>query len=99
MIKLIALYKQPVDAALFEAHYTGTHTPLVLKTPHLKELRITHFTLSPMGGALPYYMMAEMTYETKEKFDEAMKSPENRAVGKDLMSFAKDMVTLMVGEG
>ena len=41
---------------------------------------------------------AEMTFPDRERFDDAMKSPENRAAGKDLMSFARDLVTLVVAE-
>ncbi|MBC8043493.1 MAG: EthD family reductase [Rhizobacter sp.] len=98
MIKLIALYKKPADPDAFESHYHAVHTPLVMKTPNLKQLAVTHFTASPMGGEPAYYMMAEMHYENQAMFDDAMKSPENRAVGKDLMSFAKETVTLLIGE-
>ena len=43
-------------------------------------------------------MIAEMHFPDRTRFDEAMASAENRAAGKDLMSFAKGLVTLLVVE-
>jgi hypothetical protein len=34
----------------------------------------------------------------RERFDAAMASAENRAAAKDLMSFAKELVTLVIAE-
>jgi hypothetical protein len=42
--------------------------------------------------------MAEMDYPDRETFDAAMKSSENQAVAKDLMSFAKGKVKVLVAE-
>jgi uncharacterized protein (TIGR02118 family) len=96
-IKLIALYRKPDDVEKFMRHYDDVHTPLVRKLPHLQELRVSHVTGSPMGSP-PYYLMAEMAFADRETFDQAMASPENRAAGKDLMSFAGGLVTLMITE-
>ncbi len=43
-------------------------------------------------------MMYEMYFDSMESYKAAMKSGENKAAGQDLMSFAKDIVTLMVAE-
>jgi uncharacterized protein (TIGR02118 family) len=37
-MKLIALYKQPVDPADFDRAYFNTHLPLLSKVPGLKKL-------------------------------------------------------------
>ncbi len=42
--------------------------------------------------------MCEMYYESHEALKAAMKSDEGKASGKDLMGFAADLVTLMIGE-
>ena len=97
MTKFIALYKQPEDAAAFDAHYNTVHTPLVLKTPGLLQLEATKITGSPMGAS-PYYMIAEMSFADADAFKAASASPEWRAAGKDLMGFAGSIVTLLVGE-
>jgi uncharacterized protein (TIGR02118 family) len=49
-------------------------------------------------GEPEYHMVAEMYFQDKESFDAAMASEENRAAGKDLMSFAKAYVTMFYGE-
>jgi len=42
--------------------------------------------------------MCEMVYESQEAMQAGMRSLEGKASGKDLMSFAGDLVTLMIGE-
>jgi uncharacterized protein (TIGR02118 family) len=96
-VKLIALYKQPEDEAAFLSHYHDVHMPLVAKTPHLQKAVVNRVTGSPMGEA-PYFLIAEMHFPDRARFDEAMASPENRAAGKDLMGFARRLVTLVVAE-
>ena len=39
-----------------------------------------------------------MYYESHEAFKQGMRSPEGKASGKDLMGFAGDLVTMMIGE-
>ncbi len=97
MIKLIALYKKPADVEAFEEHYANVHLKLVEKIPGLRKTEWTRITASPTGEA-PYYMMYEMYFNDMDAYRAAMKSEENKAAGKDLMSFAKDIVTLMVAE-
>ncbi|QSO47788.1 EthD family reductase [Alicyclobacillus mengziensis] len=98
MVKFIALYRQPADTALFDEHYTSVHTPLVEKVPGLKKLEVTRISGTPMGKPAGYYLMAEMYFADADSFKTAMASSENRAAGKDLMSFAGDIVEMMVGE-
>lgn len=98
MKKLIALYRKPDDIDAFLKHYNEVHLPLVAKTPGLLRTIINRVTASPMGGEPAYFMIVEMQYEDADSFDTAMKSPENRAAGKDLMSFARDIVTLLVAD-
>ena len=88
--KLIALYREPDDVEAFNRHYEEVHAPLVRKLPHLQQLVINRVTGSPMGKA-EYFMIAEMSFAGRSEFDEAMSSVENRAAGKDLMSFARDI--------
>ncbi|MAW82037.1 MAG: ethyl tert-butyl ether degradation protein EthD [Parvularcula sp.] len=98
MIKLMALYKKPDDEATFLKHYNEVHIPLVNKVPGLARTVINRVTASPLGGDPEYFLIAEMHYPDKETFDAAMASPENRACGKDLMSFAKGRVTLLIAD-
>jgi len=97
MVKLIALYKKPANVDAFEQHYAQVHIPLVEKIPGIRKTEWTRFLASPQGEA-PYYMMYEMYFDSMESYQTAMKSEENKIAGQDLMSFAKDSVTLMVAE-
>jgi uncharacterized protein (TIGR02118 family) len=98
MVKMIALYKQPKDKEKFDEHYFQTHVPITAKIPGLRNMKVTKITGTPMGGESEYYLLCEMYYDSYETFKEAMKTSEAKASAKDLMSFAGDLVTLMVGE-
>ena len=98
MVKLIAMYRQPSDPAAFDDHYQSIHTPLVQKIPGLQKLEVTKMVGTPTGKPPGYYLMAQMYFENNDAFKAAMTSPENKAAGKDLMSFAGDIVELYIGE-
>jgi uncharacterized protein (TIGR02118 family) len=97
MVKLIALYKKPANVDAFEQHYATVHIPLVEKIPGVRKTEWTRFLAAPTGAA-PYYMMYELYFDNMAAYQAAMKSPENLAAGQDLLSFAKDIVTMMVAE-
>lgn len=97
MVKFVALYKTPQDIAEFEKHYFDIHIPLVGKIPGLIKTELTRLSGLP-GMDNKFYLMAEMYFETMDKLNEGMASPEGRAAGKDLMGFAKDYAILMNGE-
>jgi len=96
MYKLIALYRQPADVAAFEQHYAKVHTPLIRVLPGLQALIINRGITPPWGGESPYYLLAEMHFADETSFRIAMASSENRAAGKDLRTFAGDIVTMLV---
>ncbi|SDB90734.1 EthD family reductase [Shouchella lonarensis] len=98
MAKLVAMYKHPEDKEAFDKHYFEVHAPLTAKIPGLKEMKVTKFTGSPMGGETPYYLMCEMIYDSMDDMKKGMRSEEGKASGKDLMGFAGKLVTLMIGE-
>ncbi len=97
MIKLVALFKRPEDVEEFDRHYEDTHAPLMRKVPGLERMEVTR-NLKAFRGEPDYYLIAEMYFRDKESFDAAMASEENRAAGKDLMSFAREVVTMVYGE-
>ncbi|MCA0989147.1 MULTISPECIES: EthD family reductase [Bacillales] len=97
MVKVIALYKQPENKQKFDEHYFNTHAPITSKIPGLKKMEVTRIVGSPMGES-EFYLLCEMYYEDHESMKAGMKSQEGKASGKDLMGFAGDLVTLMIGE-
>lgn len=97
MIKLIALYKKPANVDAFEEHYANVHVRLVEKIPGLRKTEWTRMLAAP-NGAAPYYMMYEMYFDNMAAYEAAMKSEENKAAAKDLMSFAGGLITLLLAE-
>lgn len=98
MVKLVALYKHPEDKEKFDDHYFNVHAPITEKIPGLQKMKVTRFTKSPMGGEGEYYLMCEMYYNDMDALYKGLQSEEGKASGKDLMGFAKDLVTLIIGE-
>ncbi|MBO1005676.1 EthD family reductase [Pseudogracilibacillus auburnensis] len=97
MAKVIALYKQPQDKEKFDEHYFKVHAPLTEKIPGLREMNVTKIVGSPMGKS-EFYLLCEMVYDDMDALQTAMRTDEGKASGKDVMQFAGDLVTLMIGE-
>ncbi|MFD2131586.1 EthD family reductase [Pseudogracilibacillus auburnensis] len=97
MAKVIALYKQPQDKEKFDEHYFNVHAPLTEKIPGLREMNVTKIVGSPMGKS-EFYLLCEMVYDDMDALQTAMRTDEGKASGKDVMQFAGDLVTLMIGE-
>ena len=97
MTKLIAYYKVPENKDEFEKKYFEEHLPLAKKMPGLIKCEIVR--LKGLGGAEPrFFMQADMYFENEDALNKAMSSAEGRAAAKNLMSFAKDYVSMCVGE-
>ena len=95
MVRLIALFNTPEDPAAFDAHYRDVHTPIVRRYPGLRELRLSK--LSGAGGLpTPFYLMAEMVFDSREALDEAIASEAGRQSGRDLRNFAMGGMQLFV---
>jgi uncharacterized protein (TIGR02118 family) len=97
MTKLIALFRNPPNTVEFDQHYDSVHAPLVKKYPGLRKLEITRITGAPIGET-KIYRMAEMYFDDKDAMDKALASPEGKAVARDVMSFAADLITIFYGE-
>ena len=98
MYKFIALYQKPDDLPAFFEHYDKVHAPLARKVPGIRKLVVNRITGNAFGGDPPYVLIAEMHFDSKEDFDAAMRSDENRAAGKDAMQFAKGLITGLIAE-
>ena len=97
MVKLVALYEKPADVAAFEEHYSNVHLFLMEKVPGIVKTELTRFFAGPQGEP-PYYMMFEAYFADRNSLNAALQSPASRAADKDLMSFAKDVVTVMFAD-
>ncbi len=96
--RLIALFSQPEDPAAFDAHYRDTHTPIVRRYPKLRGIHLTR--IEGVGGRpSPYYLMAEMRFDTRADLEEALGSEAGIESGRDLRNFAAAGVTLLIADG
>jgi uncharacterized protein (TIGR02118 family) len=96
MKKLLALYRAPSDVDAFMVHYRNVHTPLARKVPGLVRIEVTRVTRTFTGDE-GNFLLAELYFED-ETFRDAMRSPENAALGADLPNFAEGLVTVMTGD-
>lgn len=94
MVKMIALYRHPQDLKMFEKHYLNVHLPLVEEMPGLIKTEIGRM----YGPSKDLYMITEMYFADKESLANAMKSEEGKKAAEDLMSFAKDEVSVYFAE-
>jgi uncharacterized protein (TIGR02118 family) len=97
MIKLIALFKKPSEVEVFDRHYENIHLPLVRNLPGIRELEVTRVVGAPIGESR-FHVMAELYFDNKDAMDAALASPEGKALAKDLLHFAANVVTVFYGE-
>lgn len=97
MVKTVVLYKEPADKEAFDNHYFGVHVPLVNKIPGLVKFEATKF-MGGMGGASPYYLMAELYFNSPEEMNSGMGSAEGQVTAADLPNLADpSTVTIIFG--
>ena len=97
MMKLVALYRTPPDPASFDAHINDVHLPLLKKLPGLRSLDVLRITGAPIGES-KYHMLVEAGFDSRAAMDAALSSKEGKAVARDLMMFAAEIVTIFHGE-
>jgi uncharacterized protein (TIGR02118 family) len=96
MYKLLIMYHQPEDREAWDDHYYNIHLPLAKQIPLTTSLTINKdLSITPMAGENPYYLIAEMTWNSKEDMEKALQSEEGHASHDDFESFAKDKVTMI----
>jgi len=98
MVKLVVLYGKPEDAGAFDDHYATTHEPLARKIPNLRRFEAGKVLGTPDGGSAPYYLMAELWFDSAEELTAAMGTPEGQAAAGDVATFATGGATLMIAQ-
>jgi uncharacterized protein (TIGR02118 family) len=92
---LTVCYGHPSDPAAFDAYYTSAHTPLAEKIPGLVSFTARHCA-SLDDSAPPYFLIAELGFESAEAMAAALSSPQGRAASADVPKFADGGVTMFV---
>ena len=95
---VLALYNTPTDPTHFEQYYHGTHIPLAKKLPGLRSYTISKGAIGTPAGAAPYYMVADLEFDSMEAIQAALTSPEGATTVADVPNFASGGVTLMMYE-
>src|ERR1044071_4251823 len=98
MAKLVALYKKPVDAAVFDAYYFGTHVPIAKKVPGLRRYEVSAGPVTTAQGDSPYHLAAILSFDSAEALQGALGSSEGQATAGDLANFAQAGVDLLLFE-
>jgi uncharacterized protein (TIGR02118 family) len=93
MVKLVAMFTRPDDPEAFDRAYFDVHLPLNAKTPGLRRTELTRVTGAPRGET-PYYLVTEMYYDDEAAMRAAFASPEAAEAAKQLMTFAKGLVSM-----
>jgi len=97
-VSYFALYRTPEDPADFEAHYFGSHVPLIEQTPGLLECKV-HRVNRQFVGEPAYHLVAELVFESAETMKAAFRTPEWAEGGKDLAAWGgMDLVTMFSAE-
>jgi uncharacterized protein (TIGR02118 family) len=77
----VAMYETPTDPEAFDRHYREVHIPLARKLARLRRYALSRDVTAVRGA--PYYLIAELEWETIEDLRAAFASPEGRATAAD----------------
>jgi uncharacterized protein (TIGR02118 family) len=99
MVRLTVLYGHPTDTEAFLDHYEKTHVPLAAKIPDVQRFTWGKCLPGPDGSAPPYFLIAELAWDSAAAMDKAMSSDEGVAAGTDVGNFATGGATMVVSEG
>lgn len=90
---LTVCYGHPADPEAFDSYYTSTHAPLAEKIPGLVAFTFRHCA-SLDDSAPPYYLIAELSFESSQALSAGLSSPEGQAAGADVAKFADGGVVM-----
>jgi uncharacterized protein (TIGR02118 family) len=79
--RFLALYETPSDPEVFDRHYRETHVPLIRRLPGLRRCTLGR-NVTALHGA-PYYLVAELDWETMDQLQAAFATAEGRATAAD----------------
>jgi uncharacterized protein (TIGR02118 family) len=85
--RLLALYETPAAPETFDRHYREVHIPLGSRLPGLRRYTVSRDAAAVRGA--PYYLVAELEWDTMEDLRAAFASPEGRATAADAARLAE----------
>jgi uncharacterized protein (TIGR02118 family) len=79
--RFLALYETPADPEAFDWHYREIHIPLGCRLPGLCRYAVSRDVAAVRGA--PYYLVAELDWDTMDELHATFASPEGRATAAD----------------
>ena len=79
--RFLALYETPPDPDAFDRHYYQTHIPLIRCLPGLRRCTLGR-NVTALHGA-PFYLVADLEWDTMDELQAAFGTPEGRATAAD----------------
>jgi uncharacterized protein (TIGR02118 family) len=95
VVTLLALFRRPSDEEAFLRHYREVHLPLARRMPGLVFLRHGRVRERILGQEDLFYR-AELGFPDMATFAAAARSPEGEAATRDLLSFARPLLELVL---
>ncbi|MBL8515536.1 MAG: EthD family reductase [Betaproteobacteria bacterium] len=97
MVKVLAMYGQPIDAAAFDDYYFKTHVPLAKTLPGLIAYEVSRGpVMGVLDGSRPHHLIATLSFDSAEAVQAALQSSVGQATAADLANFATGGVTLIM---
>ena len=85
--RFLALYETPEDPEAFERHYREVHIPLLRQLPELRRYTLGRDITALRG--VPWYLVAELEWDSMDELRAAFASPEGQATGADAAALEK----------
>ena len=79
--RFLAVYETPADRTAFDRHYREVHVPLLRRLPGLRRFTVSRDVTALYGE--PYYLIAELDWDTMAELRAAFASAEGQATAAD----------------
>jgi uncharacterized protein (TIGR02118 family) len=96
MYQMTVLYAHPADPGAFDDYYATTHAPIAAKLPGL--VGYTYGKADNVGGDPAHYLIAMLTFESRDALFGALGSEVGKAANEDMANFASAGATLLFSE-
>lgn len=93
---LVVGYGHPEDIDAFDLYYRDMHAPLAQRIPGLQLYTYRHCTSLDGSTPPPYYLLAELSFDSEQALRDGLDSAEGQAAAADLAHFARGGVTMFV---
>lgn len=87
MSRMVVIYAQPPDPAVFDDHYFRIHVPLAKQLPGLRSYEVSRGAITTRDGVGPY-LVATLQFDSMQALKAAFASEPGQACAADVRSFA-----------